>query len=111
MIESDWNQERPTSSEIQNLWDSVVFEEVPFMNEASEKLLAELNKTHLNGDAKLVRCKFINHPVLHWFVSRNRFDEISFFEKFLKCKYLEILELNILLREKVWSGNGLAHMY
>jgi hypothetical protein len=37
----------------------------------------------LNGGAFFARFSFYDHPVVHWFVSRNRFDEVGFFEHLL----------------------------
>jgi hypothetical protein len=37
----------------------------------------------MNGGAEFVRFQLSSHPVLHWYGSRNRLDEIKFFDHFL----------------------------
>ncbi|STQ90787.1 hypothetical protein [Iodobacter fluviatilis] len=86
MIEPNWNQERPSHSEIQEFWNGSIFDEVGVQIEGASKVCNELKSTHVNGGCDIFCATFINHPVLHWFVSRNRLDEISFFEKFLSSR-------------------------
>ena len=86
MIEPNWNQERPSYSEVQEFWIGDVFNETSVKIDGASKVRDELRSSHVNGGCEIFCAKFINHPVLHWFVSRNRFDEIAFFEKFLSSR-------------------------
>jgi len=93
MLEPNWEQERPSYSEIQEFWNGSVFTEYSTEKENIENVRAELERTHDNGGCKVIVSKFIDHPVLHWFVSRNRLDEISFFENFLSSEIFEKHEI------------------
>jgi hypothetical protein len=83
MLEPNWNQERPSLADALGIWKQPVFTSAPIENASVEKLLTELCATHVNGGAVFGRFKFANIPNLHWFVSRNRFDEIHFIEHLL----------------------------
>ena len=83
MLEPQWKQERPDLAAIQQLWREPVFKSDPCSSPAIDELLVELRATHVNGGALFARFSFCHHPVIHWFISRNRFDEIQFFEHLL----------------------------
>ena len=83
MQEPVWEQNRPGDGEIQHLWQSPVFSPVACSSDAVSELLHELRTTHVNGGAEFAQFVFAGHPVLHWFVSRDRFAEIGFFENLL----------------------------
>jgi hypothetical protein len=83
MLEPNWEQERPSLSEIQGFLAEfqVAFE--PWSHPALDRLLELLRSTHVNGGAEFASFKLAMHPVLHWFGSRHSLDEIDFFERFL----------------------------
>jgi hypothetical protein len=83
MLEPHWKQERPEFAATQKVWRQTVFQVAPWSSPALEELLTELRATHVNGGALFGRFSFCHDPVLHWFISRNRFDEIEFFEHLL----------------------------
>ncbi len=83
MLEPDWNQERPSLNDAIAIWKQPIFTSAPIENGSVEELLTGFRATHVNGGAAFGRFKFANIPNLHWFVSRNRFDEIQFIEHLL----------------------------
>jgi hypothetical protein len=86
MIEPDWNQERPetTATAIRALWEDLRIEPCETNESAVERLLVALRKTHVNGGVAFAMFRLASNPILHWFISRNRWDEIEFPEHFLK---------------------------
>jgi hypothetical protein len=83
MLEPQWKQERPDFVARQKLWEKAVFEADTLSSPIVDELLRELGNTHVNGGALFGRFCFLDDPVIHWFISRNRFDELDFFEHFL----------------------------
>jgi hypothetical protein len=85
MIEPDWNQERPetTAAAIRALWDAVRIQHRAEIRPPAEALLDALRKTHVNGGAAFALFSLESSPEFHWFMSRNRWDEIEFPEHFL----------------------------
>jgi hypothetical protein len=83
MLESVWNQKRPTSLEIKKMWEELQINFEPIKNQAIDKLLENLRKTHVNGGAEFVCFRLEENTTFHWFGSRNRLDEINFFDRFL----------------------------
>ena len=86
MLEPDWNQERPSFSEISLFWKGDVFTNISYSNADIENVIIELEKSHVNGGCKIFCAEYIEHPTLHWFVSRNRFEELEFFEHYFKTE-------------------------
>ncbi len=83
-MEPNWNQDRPTTRECLNYWNNhQVFQSEQIKGSGVEKLLSEMNNIFKNGGAKFGCFSFEIDELLHWFVSRNRFDEICFFENLL----------------------------
>jgi hypothetical protein len=83
MLEPDWNQERPSLIDATAIWQDSVFASAPVCSSGIEELLKEFRATHVNGGAEFGRFTFAIIRNLHWFVSRNRFDEIHFIEHLL----------------------------
>lgn len=75
MLEPNWNQERPDSAAARLIWEQSVFTADADATPAVDELLKALRSTHVNGGATFGRFRFADIPSLHWFVSRNRFDE------------------------------------
>jgi hypothetical protein len=90
MLEPDWQQERPDSAAIIDMWKQLDFHNHLFESSSVvTQLLESFKDTHSNGGAFFGCFSFEYHPVLHWFLSRNRWDEIEFPEHFLKSHALK----------------------
>lgn len=87
-LEPDWRQERPDTRDVHGALASLRFEPFPLESPPFQELLAALQTTHVNGGALFARFHLLADPVLHWFGSRNRLDEILFFERFLTSSAL-----------------------
>ncbi len=83
MLEPDWNQDRPTDDDIRLLWAGDVFTPIALEGPAIDEVISEFRRSHVNGGAELLAASFVDHPTLAWFVSRNRFDEVGFYDQFL----------------------------
>lgn len=81
MFTPNWKQERPLPPSIDKAFAAAPFSRVEFRDPAHDELLSDLRPTHANGGAEFAAFELQHDPVLHWFVSRNRFDEISLFER------------------------------
>jgi hypothetical protein len=80
MLEPDWKQSRPDEAEIQDAWKQSVFSHVGFESPSLNELLRELRHSHSNGGAEFAMFSLHDDRALRWFLSRNRFDEIDYFE-------------------------------
>lgn len=63
---------------------SLSVEPWPLAGPALDRLLTELK--HVYGEPAFARFRLPDDPVLHWFGSRNRWDEIRFFERLLRTE-------------------------
>jgi len=90
MLEPNWKQERPSPAAIKKTLSETIFAHVPFESPAIEEHLKQLRLTHANGGAEFAMFSFPNNETLHWFISRNRFSEIDFFERLLTSDTLRI---------------------
>lgn len=84
MLEPDWEQARPTFDEVQRMWTELKIYHDPLEDPAIDELLKHLRSTHSNGGAEFARFAVSAHPVLHWFGSRNRLEEIDFLSHLVK---------------------------
>lgn len=83
-MEPNWKQERPSIRECLDFWKSrQVFKRKDLSGSGIDRLLSEMNRIFSNGGAKFGCFSFEADDLLHWFVSRNRYDEIYFFENLL----------------------------
>lgn len=77
-ITVNWDINLPNKSQIQKMWQELVFdvidEEFEFIN---------LVKANLGGDIYFKGFKFHENEVFDWFCSRGRLDEIDFYNNFL----------------------------
>lgn len=87
MLEPDQKQDRPesTADAIRGLWGSVRIEYRAADAPPVARLLAALRATHANGGAEFATFGVAGDPAFHWFMSRNRWDEIAFPEHFLRA--------------------------
>ena len=83
MLKPDWNQAPPDSAAIRILWQNPVFSFISRAAPSIDDLLKELRGTHVNGGACFACFRFPSEPVIDWFISRNRFEAIEFFEHLL----------------------------
>lgn len=83
MLTPDWEQEPPSAEDVQQMWRELQIQPLPFQHPALDQLLEDLRATHLNGGAEFGRFQVSDHPVLHWFASRNKLEDINFFDQFL----------------------------
>lgn len=83
MLEPIWEQNRPSFFEIKKMWDELQVRFEPIKHQAIDELLLNLRKSHVNGGAEFACFRIEENPVFHWFGSRNRLDEINFFDRFL----------------------------
>lgn len=88
MLEPDWNQERPetTVAAINGLWKNLRIEHCATAGPPVDLLLSALRKTHVNGGAEFAMFRITDDPTFHWFMSRNRWDEIQFPEHLLRSR-------------------------
>jgi hypothetical protein len=85
-LEPNRNQERPTDADVRSALASIRISSWPLAAPALDELLDALRQTHANGGALFARFRLPEHPILHWFGSRNRWEEIGFFEYFLSSE-------------------------
>lgn len=83
MLEPNSDQERPSSADIHRMWSGLRITHEPMSHPALDEVLHHLRATHANGGAEFAQFGLPEHPTLHWFGSRNRLDEIDFFDRFL----------------------------
>src|SRR5262245_34023315 len=84
MLEPNWEQERPTFDQIKRMWTDLEITHDPSDDPAVNELLGQLRYTHENGGAEFAKLALSPHPVLHWFGSRNRLEEIDFFTRLVR---------------------------
>lgn len=101
MLEPDWEQQRPTPAEVQAMWPPLDLTSEPTPLPAVEEVLAAFRQSHVNGGALFARFTMNLHPVLHWFGSRNRLDEMGFFEQFLRSASVHAALPELQLRENL----------
>lgn len=88
MKEPLWTQPRPDAHAIDRLWQSKVFTPFDFGDPDLDELLAALRKVYTHGGAEFEMFRFSDHPVIQWFISRNRPNEMGFFDHFLGSEVL-----------------------
>jgi hypothetical protein len=65
------------------MWRELLFTHEPLSHPTIDEVLHHLRATHANGGAEFAQFIVSEHATLHWFGSRNRLDEIDFFDRFL----------------------------
>ena len=79
--ETDWDQEPPEDDEVAPAWKDVELSLVTPTSEALLSVEAALASTHVNGWVKVRQFELGYNAVLHWFLSRNRWDEVDLFRQ------------------------------
>lgn len=85
-FDPNWEVGQPVPKAVQAMWQILRVSPVPTTDRAVEQLLVALREARVNGGALFYRFHLSPHPVLNWFLSRNRLQEIGFFEWFLRCE-------------------------
>ncbi len=72
----DWEQPRPSLTELMDSWASLEWEPAPLNSSAVDTYLTEVRTTHINGGYLLGRWRATRYSdVTAWFAARNRLDE------------------------------------
>lgn len=82
-IDINWEQNKPSNKLIERLWNSVNITVEPETFPAVDEYLAELRRINTNGGAFIARFYVDGNEDFNWFATRNRWDEIEFFPRFL----------------------------
>lgn len=82
-LEVDWKQEKPNNTTAEWLWRSVEIQPVDGVTPAVKEYLGELRRVNVNGGAAYARFEVKGNRDFDWFATRNRWDEIAFFSRFL----------------------------
>ena len=91
----DWNQERPNSFELSNLWNEIKLTQVHDLSDSGKKLIKTIFETHCNGGIQIHKYKLIGNKKFNWFASRNYLQEIAFIENVVRHKHLENYRSNL----------------
>jgi len=107
-IEIDWDEEKPKFSKVKELLERGVFTVETLSTDGVNAVVQEFIKLNKFGDCKFISATFIDDPVLNWFIARNRFDELHFFEKFVQCSFFEEqgLKYNKSFRSIRWNQSS-----
>ncbi|MDX1487797.1 MAG: hypothetical protein R3268_06325 [Acidiferrobacterales bacterium] len=81
--EVDWTQERPSNAAAEWLWRAVEVRPIDEVPPPVQEYIAELRRINVNGGAAYARFYVEGNRDYDWFATRNRWDEISFFSRFL----------------------------
>ncbi|CAN5140530.1 hypothetical protein BH10CYA1_BH10CYA1_58580 [soil metagenome] len=81
MLTQQMNNPKPSQQEIEQMWLSLSFDRITEVEIPISDVLEQLNKI---GLAEFAKFRVSQHWVLDWFGSLDRFEEIDFFQKFLK---------------------------
>lgn len=74
--------EIPSFDDRQSMWAAVDFTRIPGQFPAVEQFLDEIKTLYANGKVEHSVFTLPSHPVLDWYLNRNQFHEVGFFEKF-----------------------------
>ena len=80
----DWDAERPSLQDAMDSARRLRFRHRPDIGDGCSALLERLHETHVNGGALLAQFDVEDDVTSGWFASRNRFDELGFFEAFIR---------------------------
>lgn len=99
-LQIDWNQERPTDSEVTQLWKEIRISQLTNFSDGFEQLRKSINETHVNGGIQFHKFHLTGNKHFNWFASRNRLDEINFINKILNRPELEVYRKNLQINSK-----------
>src|SRR5437879_4242601 len=88
MLKPQLEQKPPEFAAVQKLWTEPVFKAEEWSSPALDELLTEFRATHVNGGAFFALFSFCDDPVIGFYISRNNFQGIGFFEHFLTSSAL-----------------------
>src|SRR4051794_4520095 len=78
-----WEQETPGVAERTTSLSALTLAPANFASPRLDELLLAIRSTHQNGGAYFGRWRLPEDPILHWYASRNRLDEMGFSPVFL----------------------------
>lgn len=87
-IQINWQQERPTSSEVDTIWSSMKLTRLDNWSLSANTLKVKISETHCNGGIQLHKYKITSNRHFDWFAQRNRLDEIDFLKNIFRHKDL-----------------------
>ena len=88
-LKIDWEQEKPTSSQAVDLWNSIKILRLDNWMNSTSTLKEKITETHSNGGIQLHKYKISGNKHFDWFASRNRLDEIEFLKNISRHKDLQ----------------------
>jgi hypothetical protein len=77
-------EQRPNFAAIQEMWQHIEITQTPLVSLEVQAVVDAFNRTYDNGGAQFTRFTIAYHPILHWFVVRNRWDDLHFFDTFFR---------------------------
>jgi hypothetical protein len=98
-LQIDWKQERPTSTEISELWNSIRLLRLDNWSSSTDILKEKISETHCNGGILLHKYKVSNNRHFDWFAQRNRLDEIEFLKNIFNHKDLEDYRIDLEIKD------------
>ncbi len=78
----DWAVEKPTLDACDACWASTGISWVQPTNNRLSAVIEALENTHVNGGARVAQFQVDSEGAVFWFLSRNRLDEMRFFDRF-----------------------------
>lgn len=82
-LEVDWKQDKPGDDAIESLWRSMEIRALHGTPAVLAEFLSELRRLYRNGGVLHARFEVAGNSDFDWFATRNRWDEIAFFPRFL----------------------------
>jgi hypothetical protein len=97
LLKPDWNQSRPTFSEVQEMCRRIVIDPVQLPEQPFGRFLTSMRQSHDNGGAYLAAFHVGPDSVLDWYASRNRLQEERLLDRLLTHPIIraELPELSI----------------
>ncbi|ACK68676.1 conserved hypothetical protein [Gloeothece citriformis PCC 7424] len=107
MLAVNREQKQPSEQEITQMFQELEVFYLPSEAPEINQLLESFKEIYLNGDAEFARFQLSNHPVLDWFGSRHRLNDIHFFERFLTMKAVKEALPSLEIQFPLWSSLNL----
>lgn len=102
MLKIDWAAPKPDPQE----WQTKLVGELQITRRAVDPpavaaVVDEINRTHVNGGALFAHFDLAPHPVLDWYGSRNRLEEIDFVDQFVRLSTMAAVWPEMLSEHKI----------
>ena len=102
-MEINWNQKRPSEKQKKKIKKKIsnsFFKSVKIKENKNITTFQNIiNINNVNGGMKILSFKFEENEKLDWFLSRNRYSEIDFFESFFKSEEFKIMSSDFSIKE------------